>query len=108
MKKNQANRGGDKRLMYIENRTTDIDGHRARIGWVTFSNSGLSIYYRGRTLARSKGQGISSNYYDADTGEEYWVSGLKRRGSNSHPNEKRIAIHVDEDARSEYESSAGT
>jgi hypothetical protein len=103
MKRNQANRGATRRLMYVENKAGDIDGHRARIGWVTFSRSGLSIYYRGRSFARSKGRGISSNYFDTRTGEEYWISGLTRRGSNIHPSERRFSVHIDEDATEEYE-----
>jgi hypothetical protein len=106
MKRNQTNRGATRRLMYVENKSGEIDGHRARIGWVTFSKSGLSIYYRGRSFARLKGQGVAGNYLDTETHEEYWISGLKRRGSNVHPNERRFVVHVDEDAREDYERSA--
>ncbi len=41
--------------MYVENTRTRIDGHTARIGWVTFSKTAKTIYYRGRTLSRIKG-----------------------------------------------------
>ena len=96
------------RGLYVENKSGDIDGHRARIGWVTFSKSGLTIYYRGRSFARSKGQGISSNYFDTQTGEEYWISGLKRRESNIHLAERRFSVHIDEDATEAYERRAGS
>jgi hypothetical protein len=81
MRKNQLTRGKERRVMYVENKDGDIDGVPARIGWVSFSRTGLTIYYRGRTLTRG---GICGNYYDLDRGEDYWVSGVKERGSNVH------------------------
>jgi hypothetical protein len=101
MKNNQLTRGEDRRVMYVENKDGDIDGAVARIGWVTFSRTGLSVHYRGRTFKRSKGQGIRGNYYDEATGEEYWISGVKTRGSNAHWAES-VQIEVDTDARDEY------
>ncbi len=73
---------------------------RARIGWVTISKTGLSIHYRGRTLLRSKGGGIRGNFFDETTGEEYWVSGVKTRGSNAHWAES-ASVQIDDDAREE-------
>ena len=102
MKNNQLTKGENRRVMYVENKDGDIDGVSARIGWVEFSKSGLSVYYRGHTLKRSKGGGISGNHYDEETGEEYWVSGIKKRGSNSHWAES-VDIFIDEDAKEEYE-----
>ena len=99
----QLQQGQSRRVMYIENKEGDIDGYSARIGWVTFSRSGRSIYYRDRELKRIKGGGVSGNYYCDATGEEYWVSGVKRRGSNAHWAEK-VSLHIDEDAVAEYES----
>jgi hypothetical protein len=104
MKRNQANAGEKRRLMYIENKDGEIDGAEARIGWVGFSKSGLSILYRGRTLSRAKGRGVRGNYFDAETGDEYWVSGVKKRGSNVHWAES-LKVVVDEDARDAYAAS---
>jgi hypothetical protein len=87
--------------MYVENKDGDLDGVSARIGWVTFSKTGQSIYYRGRTLQSSSGRGIRGNYVDVDTGEEFWVSGVKQRGSNAHPHEA-VRIEIDADAAAEY------
>jgi hypothetical protein len=87
--------------MYVENKSGDIDGVAARIGWVTFSKSGRSVYYRGRELARIKG-GVGGNHMDVATGDVYWVSGVKTRGSNTHWAEA-IEFRVDEDARGAYE-----
>ena len=89
--------------MYLENKDGDIDGVQARIGWVTFSKTGLSVYYRGRTLKRAKGGGVRGNFYDEATREEYWISGVKKDGSNAHWAES-TTIEVDADALEEYKS----
>lgn len=99
--KNQLTRGQNRRVMYVENKDGDLDGAEGRIGWVTFSKTGLSVYYRGRTLRRIKGRGIRGNYCDTATGEEFWVSGIKKRGSNQHWAES-ITVRVDRDALEEY------
>ncbi|MFT4254303.1 MAG: hypothetical protein QM608_17700 [Caulobacter sp.] len=96
----QLNRGESRRVMYLENKDGLIDGVRARIGWVEFSRTGQTVYYRGRTL--QKGHGISSNFFDVDTGEGYWVSGVKQRGSNAHPAEQGVSIEIDPDAAEAY------
>lgn len=97
----QLTQGKERRLMYVENKESKIDGFSARIGWVTFSKTGKTIYYRDKSLARLKGGGISGNYFCEDTHEEYWVSGVKKRGSNVHWAES-ASLHIDEDAREEY------
>ena len=101
MRKNQLNQGQLCKVMYIENKDGNIDGVEGRIGWVTFSQSGKSVYYRGRTLKRAIGGGIRGNFYDENTGEEYWVSGIKVRGSNQHWAEP-INVRIDDDALEEY------
>ena len=88
--------------MYIENKSGDIDGAPARIGFVTFSKTGRSIYYRDLTLKRMKGGGVSGNYYCEETDDEYWVSGVKKRDSNTHWAESTKVL-VDSDALEEYE-----
>lgn len=98
-KSNQLTRGQSKRLMYIENKSGTIDGADARIGWVTFSKTGSTIYYRGRELAKC--QGVWGNFREVETGDEYWVSGVKTRGSNAHY-AYPVTIQVDEDAAEAY------
>lgn len=102
MKTNQLTRGQVRRVMYVENKDGEIDGARARIGWVEFSKSGLTVYYRGRSFSRMKGAGIRGNYFDEETGEEYWISGVKKRGANGHWAES-VSIIIDDDAKEEYE-----
>lgn len=67
MKTNQRNRGLEQRLMYLEAKDGLILGEKARIGWVRFSRSGRSIYYKDLSLVQAKGGGIRGNFLDIDT-----------------------------------------
>lgn len=100
--KNQLNQGRSRRVMYVENKQGLVDGVRARIGWVDFSKTGRTVRYRGLTLIAIGGRGVAGNFMDEATRDEYWVSGVKQRGSNTHP-EAPVAVVIDEDARGEYE-----
>ena len=102
MKKSQLNRGQQRRVMYVENKQGLIDGARARIGWVDFSKTGRTIRYRDRELVAIGGPGVSGNFMDAESREEYWVSGIKKRGSNALPAAPVNPV-IDEDAQEEYE-----
>jgi len=97
----QLNRGLKRRLMYVENKDGQIDSADARTGWVRFSKSGQTVYYRGRELQKAKGGGIRGNFFDVASREEYWVSGVKKRGSNTHPAE-HVSVEIDADALDEY------
>lgn len=103
MKVNQLTRGSKRRLMYVESKSGLIGGAPARIGWVTFSQSGRSVYYQGLQLSRIKGGGISGNFIEDESRSEFWVSGVKRSGSNAHPSERSIAVVVDADAMEAYQ-----
>lgn len=89
--------------MYVENKDGDIDGAKARIGWVSFSKTGKTVKYRGRELISLGGQGIRGNFADAETREEYWVSGVKQRGLNVHWAES-VVVEIDADALDAYQS----
>ncbi|MBL8181527.1 MAG: hypothetical protein JNL64_07905 [Blastocatellia bacterium] len=102
MKRNQLNRGVVSRIMYVENKDGDIDGAVARVGYVQFSKSGLTVYYRGRKLKRARG--VRGNHVDLETGDEYWISGVKKSGSNAHWAES-VKYIVDEEAVSEYQKA---
>lgn len=85
-------------IMYIEDKSTGLSGP-ARIGRVTFSKTGHTIYYRGREFRSLKGYGFKANYYDVASGAEYWISGCKRNGVDRlYPG----VIEIDEDTREEY------
>lgn len=69
------------RIMYIERKGDEISGP-ARIGRVTFSKSGKSVYYKGRRFHTLSGSGFKANYFDWETEEHYWISGCKKRGGD--------------------------
>lgn len=89
------------RIMYIENKSSGLAGGEARIGRVTFSKSGSTLYYRGREFRTLKGTGFKSNYVDVESGEEYWISGPKKNGQDRLYGES-AAIAIDDDVREEY------
>ena len=72
-------------------------GGPARIGRVTFSQSGRTVYYAGRVFQRIHAS--KANYYDVATGEEYWISGCKKKGDDTlYPG----LVEIDDDVREEY------
>lgn len=61
------------RIMYLENKSEGLSGGDARIGRVTFSKTGRTVYYCGRTFRTFRtlrGLGFKANYYDEETQEE--------------------------------------
>ena len=104
--------GHQTRIMYIENKGGGYEERwgqhvpsggeltgPGRIGRVTFSKTGKTIYYGGKTFNRWNGD--KANYVCEETGESCWISGPKRRGGDSLY-ETNIAIEIDEDVREEY------
>ena len=84
-------------VMYIEEKP-GLAGH-ARIGRVKFSHSRRTVYYCGRKLQSLNGSGYKANFFNVDTGLEYWISGCKKNGNDTlYPG----IIEIDEDAREEY------
>jgi hypothetical protein len=92
-----------KRIMYIESKAGGLTGP-ARIGHVTFSKTGVTLYYDGKAFQRIKGGGFKSNYFDYETGDRYWISGPKKNGQDSLY-ATNIAPSVDKDAHEEYWST---
>jgi hypothetical protein len=88
------------RIMYIERKAGNLTGP-ARIGRVTYSKTGATIYYGGREFRSLKGAGFKANYYDVETGEEYWISGPRRDGCDALY-ATNVATEIDEDVRQEY------
>ena len=86
--------------MYIESKAEGLSG-AARIGRVSFSKTGRTIYYGGKTLRSLKGAGFKANYRDVEIGEEYWISGPKRDGTDRLYGE-RVPVDIDDDVRVEY------
>ncbi len=86
--------------MYIELKSNCNDRGPARIGRVRFSKSGSSVYYNEQRFESLKGGGYA-NYFNVETGDEYWISGCKKNGQDRHwagggP------VEIDDDVREEY------
>lgn len=74
------------RIMYVQIKTGyGTDRGPSWIDWVHFSKTWRTAVFQGRTLRRVTGTAYAnhnSNFYDVDTGEEFWVSGPKRDRSD--------------------------
>jgi hypothetical protein len=71
-------------LKYIEKYTGTNHNGPAWIAYVQTSRSGRTIYFNGRALQASTRGGGMGNHYDLETREAFWVSGVKKSGSNRH------------------------
>src|SRR4051794_22877940 len=71
-------------LKYVELKTGQADKGPAWIARVTLSRSGTTVYFNGKALRRARKGGVSGNHFDVETGEEYWVSGVKKDGTDRH------------------------
>jgi len=49
---------------------------------VKVSKSGNTIYFNNKAFCRIRG--IGANYFDIETGDEYWISGVKKDGQDRH------------------------
>ncbi|WP_193510780.1 hypothetical protein [Christiangramia fulva] len=73
-----------KELKYIELKSGYSDNGPAWIGFVSFSKSGKTLYFDGKGFQSLDGTGIQGNYFDLETGDEYWISGVKKDMSDRH------------------------
>lgn len=94
------------RIMYLQLKTGhNTDRGPAWIVRVRFTRSWRTAYVHGRTLARVTGTAranFDSNFYDVETGEEFWMSGPKRDRTDGRYSTQQP--HVDEDVRDDYEA----
>src|ERR1700739_1599457 len=88
------------RIMYIEYKGEGLVG-AARIGRVTYSKTGSTLYYGGKEFRSLKGSGFKSNYFDVATGEHYWISGTRKGGADALY-ATNVPTEIDEDVREEY------
>jgi hypothetical protein len=86
-------------IMYIEFKAESLNGP-ARIGRVSYSKTGKTLYYAGKTFQSIKG-GYKANYFEVETGENYWISGCKRTGGDRLYG-GGLPVEIDEDVREEY------
>ena len=87
-------------IRYIELKSDYHDDGPAWIARVAVSKSGRTLYFNGKALKRSTRSG-SGNYYDVETTESYWVSGVKKKGGDRHW-AGRGKITIDAGAVDEY------
>lgn len=84
--------------MYIERKGGGLNGP-ARIGRVTFSKTGRTLYYGGKSFKPEKCG--DANYLEVESGDRYWISGCKKRGGD-RLYVSNLPIEIDEDVRDEY------
>lgn len=86
-------------IVYVEIETGSNHDGKAWIGKCFFSKTGQTIYFNGNVYR--KGKGFSSNYLDIETGNGFWISGVKKNGTDRHRFGKGI-IEIDESIVPEY------
>jgi hypothetical protein len=80
------------RIMYIESKANGLTGP-ARIGRVSFSKTGATLYYQGKAF--------KANYFEVENGDSYWISGPKKNGQDQlYPT--NVPVEVDADVHNEY------
>ena len=77
-----------KLLRYIELKSGGYSANGpAWIAYVEQSKTGRTLYFNGRGLIKLKGQRRGAgggNYIDMESGESFWVSGVKKNGEDRH------------------------
>lgn len=88
-------------IKYIELKTNYNHNGPAWIALVFFSKSGKTMYFNGKAFQRIGSDRMRGNFYDIETIEEYWFSGVKKNMKDRHQfgNGK---IHVEERILSNY------
>jgi len=74
----------DRSIKYIELKSGYSDDGPAWIARISYTKSGKSIYFNNKLLKPLKGSGVYGNYFDIETDDEYWVSGVKKQEWNRH------------------------
>lgn len=69
-------------VRYIELKTGYGDNGPAWIGKVKLSKTKRTIYFNNKAFRQANC--CSGNYFDVETGEEYWISGIKMDGTDRH------------------------
>lgn len=71
-------------LKYIELKSGFSHYGPAWIGLVSFSKSGKTLYFDGKAFQRIGSDRMRGNYYEIQSGDEYWISGVKKNQSDRH------------------------
>lgn len=70
-------------LTYVELKSGYNDNGPAWIGQGMYNRTGLTLYFNGRVFKKGPA-GSEGNYFDLETGEHYWISGVKKKGGDRH------------------------
>lgn len=93
-------------LRYIELKTGYHDDGPAWIGYALLSKTGRTLYFNDRALGAENGG--EANYVDLETGERFWISGVKRDGSNRHwAARAKVPVQIDRRALEEFRALTG-
>lgn len=71
-------------IKYIELKSGFSDDGPAWIGLVEFSKTGRTLYFDDKAFQSLGGNGIGENFFDIETGDEYWISGIKKNQQDRH------------------------
>lgn len=71
-------------IKYIELKSNYSHNGPAWIGLVSYSKSGRTLYFDGKAFQRIGSDRMCGNYYDIESGEEYWISGVKENRTDRH------------------------
>jgi hypothetical protein len=71
-------------IKYIELKSGFSHNGPAWIGLVSFSKSGKTIYFDGKAFQRIGSDRTRGNFYDIETGDEYWISGASKDMLDRH------------------------
>lgn len=93
-----------KKLTYIEQCTGYSHNGPAWISIIEFSRTGSTAYFNGMSLKKSAG--VVGNFFGIETGDEYWLSGVKKNCGDRHWAGGGI-VYVDIDAESDYLKEVG-
>lgn len=69
-------------IIYVELKSGFSHNGPAWIGPGAFSRTGQTVYFNGKIF--KKCQGTAGNHFDLETGDEYWISGIKKKGADRH------------------------
>ncbi len=72
------------RLIFVELKSGHSDNGPAWVGIAGSSKTGATVYSNGKAFKSLKGSGIGANFFDIETGDEYWISGIKKNNQDRH------------------------
>jgi hypothetical protein len=89
------------RIVFVQLKSGyDIDLGPCWISRVRFSKTWQTAYWHGRTLRRCTGV-FDANFFDVETGEDFWISGPHRDRRDTRYSD--VVPFVDPDAQEAYE-----